>query len=878
MIEKIYSAHTIEAKQFKMWTEGEHFSANLHPDGKPYTIMMPPPNVTGYLHIGHALTYTLQDILIRHHRKQGRKVLWQSGMDHAGISTQIVVERRLDQEGISRHTLGRDEFVKRVWEWKEYSGGKIKEQMDRLGLSVDWSRGRFTMDEGFSHAVRDVFVKLFEEGLIYRDKRLVHWDATLQSTLSDLEVINKPIKGYFYYLRYPLQGQEIHSITVATTRPETLFGDTAIAVHPDDERFKHLIGQKALNPLTNQPLPIIADSYCDPQKGTGAVKITPGHDFNDFEVGKRHDLPIVNIFTDTNHLNENAPPLYQRLSREEAREKVIEALNAKGLIEKIEELEHTVPYGERSQSIVEPRLTNQWFVDAKKLAIDAIKAVEESKTVFVPPHWAQVYFQWMRNIQPWCISRQLWWGHRIPAWYGPDKKVFVAISQEQAKIEAKLHYGKEVALEQDEDVLDTWFSSSLWPFATLAWPEKHFHYPGDVLITGHDIIFFWVARMMMMGLYFNKEVPFKTVYIHALVKDEKGQKMSKSKGNVADPLDLIERYGADALRLTLTLQAAPGRDIRFSDTKIEGSRNFNTKLWNATRFCLMNGCELKKGFRPSHASHLINQWIIHKTEELRRELEEAYAHYRFNDISDKLYQFTWKTFCDWYLEFTKPIIAGENQEAKTETQQTTAWVLRQILQYLHPLIPFITEELWPHIHLDKQEPLVRCSYDTPEDVSLFAASTEVIDRVCDIISGIRRTRMDMGLSVKIPLPIIIVSDRTNTSSSLYSHEPLIKKLAHVSEIRYVDQFIEEKGVYYLPLKGVTLAIPFSGMPNMDQQGEKLQEELKKIKEELQKHEKKLANSQFMANAPEEVVLDIKERQAQAMTQKEKMEQILKYFE
>ncbi|HWA46855.1 MAG TPA: valine--tRNA ligase, partial [Dongiaceae bacterium] len=614
MLEKTFRPDEVEKKHYAAWEAAGEFAAHPESNQTPYTIMMPPPNVTGSLHMGHALTFTLQDVLIRYERMKGRDALWQPGTDHAGIATQMVVERQLAQQGIKRTDLGREKFLEKVWEWKAESGGAITHQLRRLGASADWPRERFTMDEGLSLAVRKVFVDLYRQGLIYRDKRLVNWDPKLHTAISDLEVQQKESKGHLWHLRYPIEGETGRYLVVATTRPETMLGDTAVAVHPEDERYKALIGKHVILPIVGRRIPIVGDDYADPETGSGAVKITPAHDFNDFEVGRRHSLEMINIFDRDARINENAPEAYRGLDRYKAREKVVAEFEALGLLEKIDDHALTLPYGDRSGVVVEPWLTDQWYCDAKTLAQPAIKAVEEGRTVFVPKQWENTYYDWMRNIQPWCISRQLWWGHQIPAWYAPDGKIFVAMDEEEAKALARKEYGRDVALTRDSDVLDTWFSSGLWPFSTLGWPQEtpelKRYYPGDVLVTGFDIIFFWVARMMMMGIHFMGDVPFRTVYIHALVRDEHGQKMSKSKGNVIDPLELIEKYGADALRFTLAALAAQGRDIKMSENRVEGYRNFATKLWNATRFAQMNECKPVASFRPATLRDPVNRWIV----------------------------------------------------------------------------------------------------------------------------------------------------------------------------------------------------------------------------------------------------------------------------
>ncbi len=741
MIEKNYQPADIEGRMSLIWEDSRAFAAGRpeRRDARPFTIVIPPPNVTGSLHMGHALNNTLQDILCRFERMRGRDVLWQPGTDHAGIATQMVVERQLmERQQPGRRELGRAKFLERVWQWKAESGGVIINQLKRLGASCDWSRERFTMDEGLSRAVVKVFVELHREGLIYKDKRLVNWDPKLLTAISDLEVQQVEVKGSLWYLRYPLEGKSFDPddpstfIVVATTRPETMLGDTAVAVHPDDERYVHLVGKHVILPLVGRKIPIVADEYSDPEKGSGAVKVTPAHDFNDFEVGRRHNLPQISVLDQEGAvalvgnedylrgLPEGSVQLAEELhgvDRFAARKQILARLEDFGFLERTEPNTHMVPHGDRSGVIIEPYLTDQWYVDAKTLARPAIAAVRSGATTFVPKNWEKTYFEWMENIQPWCISRQLWWGHQIPAWYGPDGKVFVAETEEEAIGNALGYYveqevitpeqGREMALDRnkragfitrDEDVLDTWFSSALWPFSTLGWPDHDTdvkrYYPTDVLVTGFDIIFFWVARMMMMGLHFMKDVPFPVVYIHALVRDEKGAKMSKSKGNVIDPLHLIDDYGADALRFTLAAMAAQGRDIKLAPQRVEGYRNFATKLWNACRFAEMNACVLPAGFDPTAAKQTLNRWIAHETARATREVTEAIEAYRFNDAAGAIYRFVWNVYCDWYLELAKPVLMGEESDAKTETRAMVAWARDEILKLLHPFMPFITEELW----------------------------------------------------------------------------------------------------------------------------------------------------------------------------------------
>ena len=636
--------HTyFESKWYKKWEEEGSFCSKVESNKEPYSIMMPPPNVTGSLHIGHALTFTLQDILIRFHRMNGMDTLWQPGTDHAGIATQMVVERQLGKKNINRRDIGREKFVEKVWEWKNVSGNTINDQLKALGSSPDWDKERFTMDEGLSEAVKKVFVNLYNDGLIYKDKRLVNWDTELLTAISDLEVEQKEVQSSFWYFKYPLENSK-EFLTIATTRPETMLGDTALAVNPNDKRYKMLVGTNAILPILNKKIPIIADDYSDPEKGSGVVKITPAHDFNDFEVGKRHNLEIINIFNENGTINKNGTKEFEGLDRFKAREKIIKKLESLNLLEKVETINNTVPYGDRSNSIIEPWLMDQWYVNAKVLAKSAIKSVKSGETKFVPKNWDKTFFEWMNNIQPWCISRQLWWGHRIPAWYGPDEKIFVDTNLEDAKKQAKKYYNKDVELFQDEDVLDTWFSSALWPFSTLGWPkstkELIKYYPSNVLVTGFDIIFFWVARMMMMGIYFmNGKSPFSEVYIHALVRDEKGQKMSKSKGNVLDPLDLIKDYGADPLRFTLSAMAAQGRDIKLSKERIAGYRNFSTKIINACKYLEINNCYNKCDFDYKSVEMPVNKWIINLSDILNEKIKKSVQEYRFNDYSDLVYHF-----------------------------------------------------------------------------------------------------------------------------------------------------------------------------------------------------------------------------------------------
>ncbi len=878
MLDKTFVPSHFEEKIYTAWEDSKLGMAGLRPQAASYTIMMPPPNITGSLHMGHAFTFTLQDMLIRYYRMKGRDVLWQPGTDHASISTQMVVEKQLDQQNISRHTLGREKFIERVWEWKVESGGMIAHQLRRLGALPDWSRERFTLDEGLSAAVRHVFVELYREGLIYRDKRLINWDPKLQTAISDVEVENLPLKSAMYYFQYPLEDKKGQFITIATSRPETVFGDVAIAVHPEDERYQHLIGSFVLHPLTNARLPIIGDIHADPEKFTGAVKITPAHDFNDFEVGRRHNLPLLNILNKEACLNENVPPSYQGLDRFKARKKVVEDITERGLFEKEEPTEIPTPHGEKSGVIIEPWLMDQWYVDAKTLAQPALKAVESGKTKFVPQYWENTYFEWLRNIQPWCISRQLWWGHRIPVWYGPDDKPFIALTEEDALRDAAHFYKKEVPLTQDNDVLDTWFSSALWPFSTLGWPEEteafKRYYPTDVLITGHDIIFFWVARMMMMGLHFTKEVPFKTVYINALVRDEKGQKMSKTKGNVVDPLILMDEYGADALRFTLASLAAPGRDVKFSKSQVEGYRNFATKLWNAARFAEMNECLFDPEYTTTNLEVPINQWIVDEMAFLSADLSEAIESYKFNEAGHLLYHFVWGTFCDWYLEFCKPKFEGTDKE-KAETQKTMAWVFDHILRLLHPFMPYLSEVLWENLH-PQGGLLMGASW--PEKLETnYKGKAEDITWLIQVISEVRSIRAEMNIPPGPLLSLSFYDASPETHRRLREHEDLLLKLARLKDIKAFSESLkpeEAKGAAQDIIAEATLLIPLAGAIDVQAEKERLERELQKVATEIKEIEKKLSNKEFTARAPKEIVDVQKKRIESAQLASQKLEQAL----
>jgi valyl-tRNA synthetase len=875
MLEKNYRPDEIEEKHYLNWEESGVFSCGQRPGSEPYTIVIPPPNVTGSLHMGHALNNTLQDILVRYKRMKGFDVLWQPGTDHAGIATQMVVERQMAAEGKTRHDYGREKFIEKVWEWKAESGGTITKQLRRLGASCDWSRERFTMDEGLSTAVRKVFVELHKAGLIYRDKRLVNWDPKLHTAISDLEVELRETTGKMWYFKYPIEDCDGEFITVGTTRPETMFGDVAVAVHPDDERYIDLVGKNCILPIVGRKLVIVADDYADPEKGTGAVKITPAHDFNDFEVGKRNKLKLINILDKYANLNENVPEAYQGLDRFEARKIIVAEMEALGLLDKIEENPMTVPYGDRSGVVIEPWMMDQWFVDAKRLAGPAITAVEQGETNFVPKNWENTYYEWMRNIQPWCVSRQIWWGHQIPAWFGPDGDIFVELDEEKAHAAARKAYGKDVELVRDPDVLDTWFSSALWPFSTLGWPEDtpevKRYYQTDVLITGFDIIFFWVARMMMAGIHFMDQVPFHTVYIHALVRDEHGQKMSKSKGNVIDPLELIGTYGADALRFTLTAFAAQGRDVKLSTQRIEGYRNFCTKLWNAARFCEMNECHPVKGFDPSSVQLTLNKWIVGKVVEAERAMSGAIDTYRFNDAASSIYQFTWNTFCDWYVEFAKPMFMGDDENARAETQATAAWVLDQILLLMHPITPFITEELWTKLSDKRTSSIMIAEWPELDDTLINTSANEEMDWVVRLISQVRTIRSEMNVPPGAKIPLILKDAGERAQSCLVNHADLLKRVARLSSLELLSGDVPAGSVQDV-IDEAILILPISETIDLTEEKSRLDKEIDKQTAEIDRFEKKLSNERFVTSAPDEVVATERQKLADAQQTKIKLQE------
>ncbi len=989
MIDDRYDHKAAEPAIYDRWEKSEAFKPSG--DGEPYAIVIPPPNVTGVLHMGHALNNTLQDILIRFHRMKGYRTLWQPGTDHAGIATQMVVERQLAQEGNSgRRELGREKFLERVWTWKEQSGGTILNQLKRLGASCDWSRERFTMDAGLSEAVTKVFVDLHREGLIYRDKRLVNWDPQFQTAISDLEVETREVKGHFWHFRYPLADgvtykyvekdadgnvvleEERDYIAVATTRPETMLGDVAVAVNPNDERYKSIVGLLVMLPLVGRLIPIVADDYADPEQGSGAVKITPAHDFNDYQVGKRHGLEMINIFTDTAHLNDNVPEKYRGYERFAARKMVVADIEAEGCLLSIEDKTIMQPFGDRSGVVVEPYLTDQWYVDALTLAKPAIEAVETGKTKFVPENWTKTYYEWMRNIEPWCVSRQLWWGHRIPAWYGPkrrdetkpvtpmgqnffksaqtahspagisfDQIIFCAATEQEALDQARAYYGADVAvigdnerlqdevalydlpvgnretvpLQRDSDVLDTWFSSALWPFSTMGWPGeqdpalKEF-YPGAVLVTAFDIIFFWVARMMMQGLHFMGKVPFKDVYIHAIVRDEKGQKMSKSKGNTMDPLDIIDgidleslvkkrttglmnpkdasrieketrgqypegiqSYGTDALRFTLAALATQGRDIKLAMKTVEGYRNFSTKLWNAARFAEMNGAKFDAAFDPATARHTLNRWIISEAANAAAEVEAGIKGYRFNEAAGAAYRFVWNVFCDWYVELTKPVLNGADEAAKAETRATTAWALDVIVHLLHPFMPFVTEALFDALNEGSDRGLL-ISRKWPElgETLVDKRAVAEVDWVIRLITAIRSTRSDLNVPAGAKVPLTLVGASVETAKRLETYKALVERMARVENVQLVSE--APKGAVRIVMDEATACLDIASLIDLKTEIVRLEKEVARLKGEIEGIAKKLANEQFVAKAPPEVIEEQHTRRSAAAAAVEKLSDAL----
>jgi len=886
-MDKVYDPKKVEQKWYEDWINKGYYKSSASNDKPAFTIVIPPPNVTGSLHIGHALNNTLQDILIRYKRMKGFDALWVPGTDHAGIATQMMVERELEKEGTSRVDLGRDAFLERVWKWKEESGGTITHQLRSLGALPDWDKERFTMDEGLSDAVRKVFVDLYDQGLIYKDKRLVNWDPKLCTAISDLEVEQREVKGHFWNFKYPVHDSN-EFITVATTRPETMLGDTAVAVHPDDERYKHLVGKNAILPLVGREIPIVADEYSDPEKGTGAVKITPAHDFNDFEVGKRQNLEIINIFDSTAHLNDNVPEKYRGLERFEARKKVVQDLDALGLLAEIEDTVHTVPYGDRSAVVIEPWLTDQWYVDAKKLAVEAISCVEDGRVKFIPKYWERTYFEWLRNIEPWCISRQLWWGHQIPAWYGPEGAVFVATTEEEALKAAKEQFGDEVELTRDPDVLDTWFSSGLWPFSTLGWPEPTVelkkYYPTSVLVTGFDIIFFWVARMIMQGLKFMDDVPFKDIYIHGLIRDEKGQKMSKTRGNVIDPLEVIDEYGADAMRFSLTALATQGRDIKLSMPVIQGYRNFINKIWNASRFTMMN----LEGYDPNIVPtedqlSVYDKWILTKLNRTITEVEQSIEAYEFDKAASSLYQFFWAEYCDWYLELIKPLLYGENEDDKQRTRSVLVRVLTTALGLLHPIAPFVSEELYQKLKdfgvkikgVDSivADSIVLSVFPESNEKEIYKVEEDEVEFIKEIVAAVRGLRALVGLHPSERVNIMLLPANESVAAQISHNQKSIINLASLSNLQLLEGEKPEKAMAQV-ISDVEVFLPVEGLIDIDKETQRINKELGKVAKDLDQTERKLSNSKFLDRAPEDIIEKEKEKLEEFSTQKKKLEEVL----
>ncbi|MGD8533427.1 MAG: valine--tRNA ligase [Gammaproteobacteria bacterium] len=895
-MDKTYSPEQIENRIYRFWEETGCFAPSGR--GPAYCIMIPPPNVTGTLHMGHAFQDTIMDSLIRLHRMRGYDTLWQPGTDHAGIATQMVVERQLNAEGLTRTGIGREAFVERVWQWKEQSGDTIGRQLRRLGSSVDWNRERFTMDEGLSRAVTEVFVRLYEEGLIYRGKRLVNWDPVLHTALSDLEVLSQEESGHLWHFRYPLADGDGH-LVVATTRPETMLGDTAVAVNPEDERYRDLVGRQVRLPLADRLIPIISDDYVDPEFGSGCVKITPAHDFNDYEIGQRHDLDIINIFDIDAATNDNVPEAYRGMDRFEARRRVVDALNDLGLVEKIEDHRMMVPRGDRSGAVVEPYLTDQWYVQVESLAAPAIEAVEDGRIEFVPENWSKTYFEWMRNIQDWCISRQLWWGHRIPAWYDGDGNVYVARSEEEAVALAETGQGTRVELRQDEDVLDTWFSSALWPFSTLGWPEKtpelSRYYPTSVLVTGFDIIFFWVARMIMMGMKFMDDVPFRQVYIHGLIRDNDGQKMSKSKGNVLDPLDLIDgvdletlvskrisglmqphlaeriekatreqfpdgipAFGTDALRFTFAALATTGRDIRFDLARVEGYRNFCNKLWNASRYVIMNTEDMDCSSDGEIELSLADEWIRSRLGRTIRAALESYEIYRLDLVAKALYEFTWNEFCDWYLELSKPILQSEDSSAAEQrgTRRTLVQVLEALLRLMHPIMPFITEEIWQRVGSlagAGGKTIALQPYPQPEDYPLAEDAEEELDWVRDFVLGVRQIRGEMKIPPGREVPVLLQGASDRDLELLERHRRFLTRLARLGTVTALKPSEEPPPSATALLGETRILVPMAGLIDVEKELQRLRRQREKLGLDLDKATRKLANENFVANAPPAVV-------------------------
>ena len=848
-----YNHTNIEKEIYNYWEKNNFFKPKKN-NKKHFSIVIPPPNVTGSLHMGHALNNSLQDLLIRFYRMNGYETLWQPGTDHAGIATQAVVEKKLLEKGIRKDQLGREKFINEVWKWKKESGDQILNQLKKLGCSCDWSKNRFTMDRDLSEAVTKTFVKLYNEKIIYKDTKLVNWDTKLETAISDLEVEQKEVQSNLYYIKYKIENSN-NFLTISTTRPETMLGDTAVAVNPNDERYKNLIGRSITIPLTNRTVKIIADNYVSIDQGSGALKVTPAHDFNDFEIGKRHKLEFINILKKDGTLNDNSPKEFIGIDRFEARAKIVKLLKEKDLLEKIENIKNAVPYGDRSNSIIEPLLTEQWFADAKFLSKEAIQLVKKKKTNFFPENWSKTYFDWMKNIQPWCISRQLWWGHRIPAWYSKDKKIFVAENEMEAKKIAKKYYKKNVDLKRDNDVLDTWFSSALWPFATLGWPKKTYElkrfYPTSVLVTGFDIIFFWVARMMMMGKYLINKEPFSKVYVHALVRDEKGQKMSKSKGNVIDPLDIIDKYGADSLRFTLISMAVPGRDVKLSEDRVKGYRNFLNKIWNANKFSSLNNCKLSKSLNIKKINLDVNKWIYFELVNTSTLVKKHIDNFRFDEAAKIIYQFVWHSYCDWYIEFLKPIFDSKNHKNLEESRNMLSFVQSNILILLHPFIPFFTEKVWKDLKFSNyyKTPLMFKSWNIKPQKT-FNSSYKKIDWLIDLVTGIRSTKVDLNVSPGSFIDISTAEINSNKTRIINDNLDVFKRIGRVTNIS--SSKIGRSGVKII-VRGETVTLYFDQSLNLSEQRQKISNKVKDLESKINSTKNKLKNKSFLKNAPKQIV-------------------------
>jgi valyl-tRNA synthetase len=846
-----YSHIEIEDQIYSYWEKNNLFKPVKNK--KKYSVVIPPPNVTGSLHMGHALNNSIQDLLIRYHRMNNFETLWQPGTDHAGIATQALVEKKLNSENIKKEDLGRDKFIEKVWDWKGQYGDIIINQLKKLGCSCDWSRNAFTMDENLSKAVIKVFVDLYKKKLIYKAEKLVNWDTVLKTAISDLEVDQREVNSKIYYIKYPIDGSN-EFITIATTRPETMLGDTAIAVNPKDKRFKKYVNKFAIIPIVNRKIKIITDNYADPEQGTGALKITPAHDFNDYDVGKRNNLEIINIFTEDGKINNNAISSYVGLDRFEARKKILNELKEKDFFVKEENIKNKVPYGDRSNSVIEPFLTEQWFADAKKLAVKAKKIVKSKKTNFFPVNWSKTYFQWMNNIEPWCISRQLWWGHQIPAWYGPDNKIFVELNEKDALKAAKKFYKKDVKLKRDPDVLDTWFSSGLWPFATLGWPKKNDYlkkfYPTTVLVTGFDIIFFWVARMVMFGMELLNKEPFKDIYVHALVRDEKGQKMSKSKGNVIDPLDLIKKYSADALRFTLLSMASPGTDVKLSEDRVKGYRNFLNKLWNANNFLIQNKCNLKISKKPPKLKVNINKWIYSELLKTSNIVKKNIDDYRFDEAAKNAYHFAWHTYCDWYLELSKTILYSNNNKAKVEVKEVSSFIFSQILVMLHPFIPFVTEKIWLTNKFDKNGKNFLMLSNWISGKSKKDSDYDQVNKIIDIVSNLRSFKNELNVSPGSFVDISIHNIKKNNKSFVLNNDVIIKKLGRINNLFDKDQ---NKASASLIISGDMFKIYFDENVDLSTIKENLLNRQNKYKVEMDKISQRLNNKSFIQRAPKDIV-------------------------